>query len=217
MGTEFRVNSYQSNWQDESHVLALRDGGFLVTWSSYFNEYDDTDLRTNYVAAQFYDANAMPVGGETILRAIEEGSSDAPRATQLKNGNIVVTWSEATNDPILTNDTYIAARIFDTSGQAVSDVIYVDTVKSNDAVYPEVVATGSGGFVVSFGAETGRKNFDEVYYRSYDADGQALGKDKVLNTRSNDFDELVHQGRRTEQWQQRHHLEFGGRDQRRHQ
>jgi len=191
MGTEFRVNGYQNNWQRDSNVLALRDGGFLVTWSSYFNEYDDSDVVTNYVAAQFYNANAEPVGGETILRALDGGYSGTPKAAQLENGNIVVTWAETPDDPILTNDTYIAAQIFNTSGQAVSGAFRVDTVKSNDSVAPDVVATGNGGFVISFGAETGTRRFDEVYYRAYDEGGTALGKDRVLNPRSNEFDELV--------------------------
>jgi hypothetical protein len=191
MGIEFRVNSYQNNWQRDSNVLALRDGGFLVTWSSYFNEYDDTDIVTTYVSAQFYNANAEPVGGETILRALDGGYSGTPQATQLENGNIVVTWAETPDDPIFTNGTHIRAQVFNTSGEAVSGVIAVDTVNSVEAVSPDVVATGSGGFVVSFGIDGTNKKFDEVLYRAYDADGTALGTDKVLNTRSNQFDELV--------------------------
>lgn len=194
MGTEFRVNSYQNNWQRDSNVLALRDGGFLVTWSSYFNNYDDTDLETTYVAAQFYNGNAEPVGGEAILRALDGGHSGTPRAAQLENGNIVVTWAETPDDAIFTNGTYIAAQIFDTSGNAVGEAFRVDTVKSNESVKPDVVATGNGGFVISFGAETGTKRFDEVFYRAYDESGAALGKDKVLNPKSNEFDELVTKG-----------------------
>lgn len=194
MGTEFRVNSYQNNWQRDPHALGLRDGGFVVTWSSYFNNYDDTDIRSNYVAAQFYDANGLPLGSELVLRGLTEGFSGTPKAAQLKNGNIVVTWAESGEDPIMSGDTYIAAQVFTTSGQAVSEAFRVDTVRSNEAVYPDVVATGKGGFIVSYGAETGGKRFDEVYSRSFDADGNAVGKDKALNPKSFEFDELVTKG-----------------------
>ncbi|MGV3550754.1 hypothetical protein [Rhizobium sp.] len=191
MGREFRVNTYQNNWQQDSHVLVLKGGGFLVTWSSYLNEYDDTDVSATYVAAQFYDANGAAVGQETMLRGINGGYSGTPASTQLKNGNIVVTWAETPDDDIFTNGAHIRAQIYNTSGQAVSDIINVDTVKSFEAQAPDVVATGKGGFVISFGAESSGKKFDQVYYRSYDAEGEAIGKDKLLNTKSGKFDELV--------------------------
>lgn len=191
MATEFRVNSYQNNWQRDSNVLALRDGGFLVTWQSYFNEYDDTDISTTYVAAQFYNAQAEPVGDEMVMRALDGGYSGTPQATQLENGNIVLTWTETPDDDIFSSGAHIRAQIFDASGAALSDVIAVDTVESFEAVAPDVVATGSGGFVVSFGIDGSGKKADEVYARAYTAEGQALGQDKVLNTKSNQFDELV--------------------------
>lgn len=191
MGTEFRVNSYQNNWQRDSNVLALSDGGFLVTWSSYFNEYDDTSPVTTYVAAQFYNAAVQPVGGETVMRALDGGYSGTPHATQLENGNIVLTWAETPEDDIFTNGAHIRAQVFTAGGTAVSGVIAVDTVESFEAISPNVTVTGSGGFVVSFGIDSSEKRFDEVYARAYTADGIALGPDRVLNTKSNKFDELV--------------------------
>ncbi|KQT97360.1 calcium-binding protein [Rhizobium sp. Leaf453] len=191
MGNEFRVNSYQNNWQEDSNVIALRSGGFLVTWSSCFNEYDDSDVVTTYVAARFYDANGDPTGSELVIRGVNGGHSGTPQATQLANGNIVFTWIEALDDPIFTNDAHIRAQVFTPNGNAVSGVINVDTVASTQAYAPDVVATGDGGFVVSFGASTSTGNFDEVYSRAYNANGTARGADRVLNTRSNDFDELV--------------------------
>jgi hypothetical protein len=44
MGDEIRVNSDQNSWQRDSNVLALRDGGFVATWDSYLNEYDDSGI-----------------------------------------------------------------------------------------------------------------------------------------------------------------------------
>ncbi|TWF58629.1 calcium-binding protein [Neorhizobium alkalisoli] len=191
MAYEFRVNSYESNWQRESNVLALKGGGFLVTWSSYFNEYDDSDVASNYVAGQFYDASGQRLGGEMVMRGINGAYSGVPQATQLKNGNIVVTWIETLDDPIFTNGAHVRAQIFNTSGQPVSNVLAVDTVSSFKTVDPDVVATGDGGFVISFGIDASGPNFDEVYARAYDANGTPRGIDKVLNTKSNDFDELV--------------------------
>lgn len=190
MGGEVRVNTYQNNWQRDSNVLALRDGGFVVTWSSYFNEYDDGPVST-YVAAQFYDANGKRVGGEKILRALDEGYSGTPQATQLTNGNVVWTWAESVEHPILGGDEYIAAQIFDRRGNAVTKAFKVDTVASAEAVAPDVVALKNGGFAISFGVETSARTLDDVYVRTYSSKGVALGADHKLNVVSNKFDELV--------------------------
>lgn len=191
MGNEFRVNSYQNNWQRDSNVLALRDGGFVVTWESYFNEYDDSDVALTYVAAQFYDASGRPSGEERVMRAINGAHSGTPHMTQLANGNIVLTWSEALDGAIIANDFHIMAQVLSAKGNAVGKAFQVDTVKSFQAVAPNVVATKDGGFVVSFGVDTSTKLFDQVYYRAYSTSGAASGPDKVLNVASNEFDELV--------------------------
>ena len=190
MGNEFRINTYQDNWQRSSNVLALRDGGFVVTWESYFNNYDDGPVTT-YVAAQFYDANGLPVGGEKIMRALDGGHSGDPQLTQLANGNIVFTWIENPDDAIFTGDSYIAGQVFSADGTAVSSAFRVDTVPSTGAVLPSVVAAGDGGFVVTYGASTGTSLFDEVYYRSYSAAGVPSGPARVMNTVSNEFDEIA--------------------------
>lgn len=191
MGSEFRINSYQDNWQRDSNVLALKNGGFLVTWESYLNNYDDSDVAATYVGAQFYDANGQPSGSEILLRGINGGYSGTPQATQLANGNIVVTWAETLDDAIFTNGTHILAQIFSPTGAAVSGAFQVDTVSSFKAIAPDVVASADGGFIVSFGIDDAGPNFDEVYARAYTADGIPRSLDKVLNTKSNDFDEAV--------------------------
>ena len=191
MGSEFRVNSYQNNWQRGSDVLALKGGGFMVSWESYLNNYDGSDTRATYVGAQFYDAAGRAVGGELLLRGIQDAYSGAPDATQLKNGNVVVTWAETLDDAISTNGAHIMAQVFDSRGNKVSGAFRVDTVSAFEKVAPNVVETKDGGFIVSYGADRSQTNFDEVYSRSYSANGTPRGTDKVLNTVSNDFDELV--------------------------
>ena len=191
MGNEFRVNSYQNNWQRESNVLALADGGFVVTWASYFNEYDDSDLETTYVAAQFYDAAGRPVGDEQVMRAVNGGHSGEPQMTQLENGNLVLTWIEALDDAIFTNHSHIMAQVLSATGEKVSGAFQVDTVDAFQTHSPDVVATADGGFVVSYGADTNSDLFDQVYHRAYSASGTPRAGNKVLNVNSNEFDELV--------------------------
>ncbi|MBM3616710.1 MAG: hypothetical protein FJX28_15190 [Alphaproteobacteria bacterium] len=45
-GAELRVNTYQANWQRAPDILAMADGGFLVVWESYFDNFDDGPVTT---------------------------------------------------------------------------------------------------------------------------------------------------------------------------
>lgn len=66
MGQVFRVNSYQDNWQQDPDVIALQDGGFLIVYESYLNDYD-SDVAATVILAQRYDASGRPIGGETMI------------------------------------------------------------------------------------------------------------------------------------------------------
>lgn len=191
MGNEFRVNSYQNNWQRESTVTALKGGGFVVTWSSFFNEYDGSGTSFTYVGAQFYNADGQRIGGERVMRAVDQSYSASPETTQLANGNVVVTWVESFEDDIIANGTHIKAQIFTSSGKPVSSILQVDAGRAGDYVSPEVTATKDGGFLITYGGEHTSALYDQVYYRTFGPTGTSRGTEKVLNRNSDQFDELV--------------------------
>src|SRR5262245_17190650 len=72
------VNTTTAGVQDEASVVALADGGFLVTWE------DDT---ANLVRAQRFDAAGNKIGTEFTVK---NGVSpvDSPEATLLADGRI---------------------------------------------------------------------------------------------------------------------------------
>lgn len=190
MGSEFRVNTYQPNWQRNSDVVALRDGGFLIVWESYFNNYNDTDPTVTYVAAQRYDANGQRVGGEQIIDAVDGCNSSNARVTLLTDGAYVVVWEFDNYDDILTTRSKVYARVFEADGTARTAAVRVDTVAANDAVLPEAIATANGGFKVLFGANRSTTLFDQVYSQQFSSNGAAIGGNTLVNTAVGDFDQI---------------------------
>ena len=94
VGSEFQVNTFTDSSQQYSSVVALADGGFVVTWSS-----ENQDGSRYGIYAQRYDANNMAVGEETRLNEITAGTQAAvtsltgePTAV-LTDGTLVSTWS----------------------------------------------------------------------------------------------------------------------------
>ena len=189
MGGEFRVNSYQNNWQRNAHITTFADGGFLVVWDSYFNNYDDGPSLT-YIAAQRYDANGQRVGGEQIIDAINGASSSNPRVTTLTDGGYAIAYEFDNYDDILTLRTEIYVNIYNADGSLRAAAIRVDTVPANNAVLPEVYATANGGFEVVFGVTRSTALFDQIYSQQFTASGARVGGNTLVNSNVGEFDQI---------------------------
>src|SRR5262249_3112679 len=92
-GSAFRVNTYVSNYQSFSPIVALADGGFIVSWNS--SEQDGSGYG---VYGQRFDATGAPVGSEFRISESHLGNQAAslngPMMVQLANGDLVATWSD---------------------------------------------------------------------------------------------------------------------------
>ncbi|MCQ0970703.1 hypothetical protein MLD63_09730 [Paracoccus sp. TK19116] len=190
MGRPFQVNSYENNWQRNPVILPQKDGGYLIVWESYLNEYDDGPSAT-YIAGQYFSAGGTPIGNELVLAGADGTSSTGPSIARLADGGFVLTWMYDDYDDILTLDTEIRAAVFNANGSLRRDEFRVDTVASNDAVRPVVAGTGDGGFVISWGIDSSTGNFDQVYGRAYTAGGAAKGPNFLVNSRVQDFDQII--------------------------
>ena len=85
-GGEFRVNTHTTDWQDDSAIVALNDGGFVVTWDS---RGQDGSLAGVY--GQRYDANGIPQGIEFKVNTYTTSSQDNSSIAALNDGGFVVT------------------------------------------------------------------------------------------------------------------------------
>ncbi|MGH6735152.1 MAG: calcium-binding protein [Methyloceanibacter sp.] len=96
------VNTNTDAVQDESTVVALDDGGFLVTW-------EDSDL--GQVRAQRFSANGAKIGDEY---AVKDGlSTDSPDSALLSDGRIAYAIGDINNDPGPGGDADVATSIWD--------------------------------------------------------------------------------------------------------
>lgn len=190
MGLPFLVNSYEKNWQREPVILPQANGGFLIIWESYLNNYDEGPSAT-YIAGQFFDAAGKKIGGEMVVAGADQTCSETPEITRLPDGGFVLTWTYDDYDDILTEDSEVWAAVYNADGSVRQAQFRVDTVASNEAVRPVVTATGDGGFVISFGIDSSGTNFDQIYARAYTAQGLAKGPNFLVNTVVQDFDQII--------------------------
>lgn len=124
LGNEFRVNT-TLNWrQDNPTITALKDGGFIVTWSLR----DQTDLSNAYydIYAQRYDTSGAPQGSEFRVNTYQANNQRNASITALDDGGFVVSWESDGQDG---SDSGIYAQRYDANGIPFKPIIQVIPIR----------------------------------------------------------------------------------------
>ena len=110
----FAINT-TTGVQDEASVLALADGGFLVTWE------DDT---ANLVRGQRFSGGGLKIGAEFI---VQNGVSpaDSPESALLADGRIAYALGDlSTGDPDVATSIFSTAAPTDFNPNGISDILW---------------------------------------------------------------------------------------------
>ncbi|MEN9358914.1 MAG: hypothetical protein RL095_449 [Verrucomicrobiota bacterium] len=174
VGGETKVNTYSLNDQDSSDMSLLSNGGYVVVWESY-----GQDGSYNGLYGQIYNSSGVMIGSEFGINVTTQYDQENPVVTTLSNGNFVVSW-ESDIDLPSGNGIGIYARIFNSTGLALTEEIHVNSYINSDQTAPSIAAMDDGGFVVAWdsygedGYYDGNYIYDGVYLQRYTADGQVM-------------------------------------------
>jgi len=181
-GNEFQVNTFTVNGQQNPSIAALTDGGFVVTWNSYYQDVDVTD-----VYAQIYNADGSTQGNEfqvsTNIGYWQGSPWNGPSITGLSNGGFVITWTASEQD-LTTIGIY--AQMYNVDGTAQGSEFQVNTYHSNfngsSKKYASITALADGGFVVTWDSYGQDGDSWGIYAQIYNADGTIQGNEFQVNT-----------------------------------
>jgi VCBS repeat-containing protein len=149
--------------QRASHVTALADGGFLVTW-------DPPNGVSDAKSAQRYDVHGNKVGDEFKVNTEAVGADVDPVSAGLTDGGFVVVWTSASG---------IHGQMFTVGGFKAGGEFEIDT--DEDAGHAAVTATADGGFFVTWTSTTENSGTD-IHAQRYDSRGNAVGGEATINT-----------------------------------
>jgi Ca2+-binding RTX toxin-like protein len=93
VGSEFPVNTFTTSDQSAPSVTALKNGGFVVTWTS-----DGQDGSSLGMYGQRYAADGTTVGSEFRVNTFTTNDQNQPSVTALSDGGFVVTWRSNIQD-----------------------------------------------------------------------------------------------------------------------
>ena len=230
VGGEILVNTATANGQDPPEIMALSNGGFVVTWKDLSQGVGGAggDTSGTAVKAQVFAADGAAVGSEILVNTATYGTQDTSQITALSNGGFVVTWEDrslgaggAGGD---TSDLAVKAQVFTAGGAAVGSEILVNTATANTQNDPQIAALSNGGFVVTWtdlsqgvGGAGGDASWSAVKAQLFAADGTPVGTEILVNTTTTDMQvnqriTVLSNGGFVVTWEDAHFRPLGGYD-----
>jgi len=141
LGTEFRVNSYTTGYQQRPSVTSDASGNFVVVWSSL-----DQDGSNWGVFGQRHNSLGEALGTEFRVNSYTNGSQVSPSVAFDASGSFVVVWESYQDGSAFG----IFGQHYDPSGVAQGDEFQINTYTSDHQFDPTVEATGTNQFVVAW-------------------------------------------------------------------
>jgi hypothetical protein len=90
-GSEFQVNTYTTNEQDDGFVAVHADGDFVAVWSSLGSVGTDNDLKSSQ--GQRYASDGTAQGSEFQINTYTTGENAGPSSAAQTDRGFVVVWT----------------------------------------------------------------------------------------------------------------------------
>lgn len=157
-------------------VAMAEDGSFVAVWEEVARHYRS-------VLARRFDAQGRPLGDPFLVASLTRSVPFQlePAIGIAADGGFVIAWAggtQSTNGS--TSDVYV--RRFDAAGRPLGPETQVNVTKWGAQYEPRIAMRPSGGFLIGWTTNAGRRTLYDVYARSFKADGTPLGGEIRLNS-----------------------------------
>jgi len=174
LGPEFRVNTNTSSTQQESSVVGLSDGSFLVSWV----DHSGIDGSSYGVYARRFDANGAPLGNDFRVNTYTSSDQGQP-STAVFDGGYVVTWYSNSQDA---SSYGVYTQRYNNAGVAQGAETRANTTTTGAQYEPDVSARADGSYVVVWRSDSQDGSGAGVYAQRFDSAGVAAGAEFLVNT-----------------------------------
>lgn len=187
LGSQFQVNSYTTNDQDDAAVAADPAGNFVVVWESDGSSSSDADKDS--IQGQRYDSAGSPLGGQFQINSYTTDDQTDPAVATDAAGNFVVIWESVGSSGSDTDGYSIQGQRYDSTGSPLGGEFQVNAYTTNNQGYPSVATDAAGNFVVvweSDGSSGSDTDGYSVQGQRYDSTGSPLGGQFQVNSYTTD-------------------------------
>ena len=185
LSDEYSVNGCTANTQtlaEFGHAMApTPNGGCIVTWTSSGQDGDGTGVYARRLAG-----TGAPVGSEFRVNTTIVGNQENSGVAVASDGQSVIVWESYGQDG---DHAGVYGQRFGTDGQPVGSEFRVNVTTVGYQETPSVACLAEGGFAVVWGGK-GAGDVSGVFGRRYDASGSPLEGEFLINTHTENQQEL---------------------------
>jgi S-layer family protein len=194
IGAEFLVNTFTTGYQFRPRVGRAADGRFVVSWTS-----QNVDGSAYGIAARRFDASGNSIGAEFVVNTYTTGDQRFGDLAVEANGNFVAVWEDYDNNRDGSGAALLGQR-HDAAGNRLGSEFQVNSYTTGNQRLPSVSVSPAGGFVIAWASQFQDGSSYGVFARRFDASGNAVGNDFVVNTytpgsQSGVFGQVAHDAR----------------------
>lgn len=173
-GGETTVNTTPTGRQTDPSIVALKDGGYVITWTA-----SDQDGSGEGIYQQIYNADGSKRGGEIRVNTETADYQYSADSAALKDGSYAVVWVSKGQDG---SGSGIYQQIYNADGSKRGGETRVNTTTIKDQYEPAVTALKDGGYVVTWLSSGQDGSGSGIYQQVYNADGSKRGGETRVNT-----------------------------------
>lgn len=172
-GSEFRVNTYTTNWQTSPSVAMDADGDFVIAWQSF-----GQDGQFHGVYAQRYASNGVAQGLEFRVNVTTPLNQSGPRVAMDDDGDFVIAW---TGDNLDSSSYESYARRYAADGTPLTGEFRINSWTTGSQSVTGMAMEGDGSFVVAWTSDSQDGGGNGVYAQRFHADGTLDGGEFRVN------------------------------------
>ncbi|MBK4716661.1 hypothetical protein [Tenebrionibacter intestinalis] len=182
VGSEFNISSGAgATYQGSPQVTSLSDGGYLVVWEAI----ESSEYK---IYGRQYNADGSPATGEMTLSStgLTTGAlgnsnywSALPSVSELSNGKVAISFATKGSG----YDSSVV--LYDPATHTAGASTVVNQTSAGDQASASVSALDNGNFVVTWDSNNNSgpdQTGFSVWGRIYDANGQAISNEFLINT-----------------------------------
>ena len=175
IGSEFQVNTFTTDNQDDAEVAFDANGNFIIVWETYELDGDGAGIY-----AQRYNADGTLNGSNFQVNTTTTDDQFDGRVAFDGNGNFVITWEDRSGQDGV--DAGIFAQRYNADGTPNGSEFQVNTFTNSNQATPEIAVDGNGNFVIAWESYGQDGDGYGVYAQRYNADGTPNGSEFQVNT-----------------------------------
>jgi len=181
-GSEFQVNTYTTNDQEEASVAVASDGDFVVVWQSLYGSGLGDYFGS--IQGQRFASDGTALGSEFQVNTYTTGYQYELSVATDSDGDFVVVWESVGSSGTDTSLHSIQGQRYASDGTVQGPEFQVNTYTTNHQRDPSVAAEADGDFVVVW--RSWRSPAPDTSYsiqgQRYASDGTALGGQFQVNS-----------------------------------